>query len=271
MTLSTLINKLNLPEQTVAAMMDRPLPTEHQILKASFFDRTAPFKEFAKSDRDGLTVLRLYLHWAAETKRLYDEIGIPEACFWDNMKDIAIWCEDYLEHYGAPGLEKWEWVGRSLRLELFRIGRLQFEPTLLRQIVKCADKTYYYGTPMLDVHIPAGEPLRTEDVLAAMEQTPAFFRTYFGNNYRLFHCCSWLLSPDLKKLLPEHSRIVQFQNLFTVYKTDSGKRQAEERIFGFLSENPQNYPETTSLQKSAKEHLLSGKHIAMGAGIRAME
>ncbi len=271
MTLSTFIEKLNLPEQTVFAVRQRPLPPDHHDLKTSFFEKSSHFMEFAKSDPDGLTVLCLYLHWAAETMERYGKMGIPEKYFWASMKDIAIWCEDYLEKYGVPGLQEWEWVGRSLRLEVFRIGRLQFEPRVLKQSVEFGGQAYPSGTATLEVHIPAGEPLDTAEALAAMQQAPAFFLTYFGSSYRLFHCHSWLLSPDLRKFLPEHSRIMRFQDLFSVYKTDTEERQAEERIFGFLSEDPNAYPETTSLQKAAKEYMLAGQYIPMGSGIRAIE
>lgn len=268
MTDNKLVSKLNFPAATLAAVNAVSIPENHQLLKASFFLGTSLFKSFAKSDPDGLSVLRLYLKWIADTKEKYDALGIPETYFWDSMKDIPIWCEDYLAKYGTPGFKEWEWVGRSLRLEVIRIGRLQFEPIMLSQEVTLNKKRYYSGTPMLDVHIPAGEPLDIEAALTSMNCAPEFFRTYFGRCFTLLHCHSWLLSPDLKALLPEHSRIIQFQNLFTVYKTDNEERQAEERVFGFLSDDPHKYPESTSLQKAVKQYMLEGKIVEMGAGVR---
>ena len=129
-------------------------------------------------------------------------------------------------------------------------------------------RRYLAGTPMLDVHIPAGEPLDTEAALAAMNRAPEFFRRYFHREFPLLHCHSWLLGPELKEVLPEGSRILRFQNLFTVYQTDHLHRQAEERIFGFLSDDAGRYPEGNSLQRAAKGYLLEGKKFSMGAGIR---
>lgn len=268
MTTAQLIRKLNLPEQTLNAIQKRQLPENHNDLKASFFVKTSLFSSFAKSDPDGLSVLSLYLHWAVDTKKWYERIGIPEEYFWDSMKDITIWCEDYLAKHGVPGFKEWEWVGRSLRLEVIRIGRLQFEPISLKHTLELEGKKYYSGTPLLDVHIPAGEPLSVEAAIEAMHQAPIFFKNYFGRTFSLLHCHSWLLSPDLKGLLPEHSRIIQFQNLFTVYKTDNEERQAEERVFGFLSDDPSQYPESTSLQKAVKQYMLDGNIVEMGAGVR---
>ena len=270
MTAAEMVSKLNLPAQTLAAVNAMPLPSNYPELKESFFHGTPLFKDYAAKDTNGLSVLRLYLDWIVDAKAQYDMQGIPEIYFWDSMKDIAIWCDDYLTKHGVPGFREWEWVGRSLRLEVIRIGRLQFEPIVLSQEVSLNSKTYPAGTPMLDVHIPAGEPLNAEDALASMNRAPEFFRTYFNKVFSLLHCHSWLLSPDLKKLLSAHSRIIQFQNLFTVYKTDNEERQAEERVFGFLSDDPNKYPESTSLQKAVKQYLLEGNAVEMGAGIRAI-
>jgi len=268
MTAAEMVSKLNLPPQTLAAVNNIPLPDNYLELKESFFHVTTLFKTYAAKDTNGLSVLRLYLDWIVDSKAQYDTLGIPEIYFWDSMKDIAIWCDDYLTKYGVPGFKEWEWVGRSLRLEVIRIGRLQFEPIFLKHTLELEGKKYYSGTPLLDVHIPAGEPLSVDAAIEAMHQAPIFFKTYFGRTFSLLHCHSWLLSPDLKTLLPENSRIIQFQNLFTIYKTDNEERQAEERVFGFLSNDPNDYPESTSLQKAIKQHILDGKTVLMGAGIR---
>ena len=268
MTASDLVSRLHLPSQTRAALAHTPVPEHGLELKCSFFQRTPLFQKFAEADDSGLSVLRLYLDWLGDTKAQYDSRNIPEKYFWDSMGDLAIWCEDYLKKHGTAGFQEWEWVGYSLRLEVIRIGRLQFEPSVLRQPVTLDYGSYPAGTPVLNVHIPAGEPLRQEEVLASMQQAPDFFRRYFQREFSLLHCHSWLLSPALQQLLPADSRILQFQNLFTLYKTDEQERQTEERVFGFLSENVCAYPENTSLQRAVKNHLLAGKTVPMGAGVR---
>lgn len=48
-----------------------------------------------------------------------------------------------------------EWVAKSIRMELFRLGRLQFEPLILDQ--KLAQKYHLpSGEKVLNVHIPSG-------------------------------------------------------------------------------------------------------------------
>ena len=270
MTVPELIARLQIPPQTAAALQNISMPDNHAALKGSFFSQTPLFDQFAETDPTGLTVLNLYLHWALDTKSRYDALGIPEEYFWDSMRDLPIWCEDCLARYGSPGFKEWGWVGCSLRMEVIRIGRLQYQPNQLVRDVTWNGAHFPAGTPVLEIHIPAGEPLNPDAVLASINRASPFFDTYFHQQYPLFHCHSWLLCPGLKMLLPEDSRIIQFQNLFAVYHTDHEERQAEERVFGHLSDDPRQYPEHTALQKALKQHLLNGNEVSMGAGIRVI-
>lgn len=45
-------------------------------------------------------------------------------------------------------------------------------------------------------------------------------------------------------------------------------RQAEERVFGRILEDPEAYPENTSLQKALKNYLSEGKKPGVGYGCR---
>lgn len=258
---------LHLPEYTVDALHHVSLP-ECSMHITDWIKNQEAFQNIANLN-NGLVILRLYLAWTLDTKTRYDALGIPESVFWDSMKDITIWTEDYWNKHGIPGFAEWEWVLNTLRMKVFRIGRLQFEPSSLKETVLCGDCVYPAGTPVLEVHIPAGEPLDAAAVAESLQNAPAFFQTYFHREFSLFHCHSWLLSPQLKNLLPEQSRILQFQNLFTVYNEDQ-ERQAEERVFGYLSNDANLYPENTTLQRSLKDALLDGKTVGMGLGIRVI-
>lgn len=267
MTGTDIARRIQLPDAIFEAVyraqpLDIPLDMENtqNILTA--------LEAFAEQD-NGLRILRFYLDWGVKLKEQYDALNLPEQVFWDGMKDIGIWAEDYYEKYGMPGFAEWGWVAATLSLKVFRLGRLQFEPMQLETGIVCDGNTYPEGTTVLNVHIPAGEPLDIGEVRASMDWAPEFFRKYFQKTCGLFVCHSWLLSPQLKELLQENSRIIQFQNLFCVYEVDQ-ERQAEERVFGHLEENPEAYPEGTSLQKKMKASLLAGKRFGMGRGIRVV-
>ena len=83
------------------------------------------------------------------------------------------------------------WLSLALRMKIFRLGRLQFEPDEDRHV--------------LHVHIPEGEPL--DD--AACGESFAIAEEFFGPEYTIFDCESWLLSPKLQKLLKPDSNILK--------------------------------------------------------------
>lgn len=186
-----------------------------------------------------------YIKFACETYDKYMEKGIDEKIFWDTFYDITIWSDHcYVEH-GVYGIPVHEWLGGFFDMKIFRLGRLEFE----------------YYDEFIHVHIPAGEPL----IWAECEKSFEAAYEWFGKE-KDYVCHSWLLSPDLKNILPESSNIIQFQNHFDVKKTDYEERQAEERIFGHVLQTVADYPEKTTLQKKAKAYLLAGNSFANGYG-----
>ena len=185
--------------------------------------------------------------------------------FYHTFSDIGRWEKVCFEHTGAHGLEEYEWLSLHLRLQLFALGRLQFQP------VCCPwDLPAVYGIqkgdPVLNVHIPSGSRLTPSACEASYQQAARFFSMHPA----VFICHSWLLCPALKNLLPAGSNILQFQNEYTITGVDTESRQAEERIFGCLKSCPSEYPENSYLQKSAKTWLLSGNPLPAGYGVRRL-
>lgn len=267
MTGIDIARKLQLPEE----ILEAAYRTEELALpvKPESFEKALEILEPYAGEDNGLRLLRFYLDWAVDVKARYDALGIPETVFWDGMQDIAIWAEDYLEKYGVPGFREWGWVAATMTLWVFRLGRLQFQSDVLGEEMTCGGIRYPAGTPVLNVHIPAGEPLDVKAVEEAMAYAPRFYDIYFSTRFDLFCCHSWLLSPRLRKLLPTDSRIIRFQDLFEAHEADD-ERQAEERVFGFLAEHPADYPEDTSLQRKMKAALLAGETFGMGRGLRVI-
>lgn len=256
-----------LPEITHASLETTVLPANEAELRDLFFRDPKTFNQLVPQEDNGLTVLKMYLHWLDDMRARYEALGIPEAAYQDNLKDIALWCEDFTAKTGKAGIAQWRWVGKSLRLELFRLGRLQFEPITLEEEIVHDGRIYPAGTPALSVHIPAGEPLDPDAALDSFRQAEAFFPRYFGKTYPLFYCHSWLMAPSLTEILPASSRIMQFQRMFHVIATQED-RQAEERVFGFLADDPHAYPENTSLQRALKAYLLSGRPAMSACALR---
>lgn len=91
---------------------------------------------------------------------------------------------------------------------------------------------------------------------------------FFGEEYKCFDCLSWLLSPNLQLIMDSGSNIIRFQKLFQIYETAYTERQAEERVYGYLSENAANYPEETSLQREMKKYIKEHGNPGIGYEIR---
>jgi len=161
------------------------------------------------------------------------------------------------------GLEELWWLGQSVKMKLFRLGRLQFEPVVIKEFLQGKDRTIAAGTHVLNVHIPAGVPLKYEEC----EESFAWSTRFFEGGYEAYICESWLMSPHLREMLPSDSNIIRFQEMFEVVKVHYDYPQAEQRIFGDVLEDKERYPEDTSLRRAAKQYLMSGKDIGIGIGV----
>lgn len=208
--------------------------------------------------------LAVILILAIEAEKNYKEKGISREIYLDTMSDIKIWCGNN----GNKGLKAYGWLSNHVKTELFRLGRLQF------QLYECKNKTllykklpFSYDEKLIYVHIPQGEKLTTEECIKSFKMAGEFFSTYFPDyNYRYYFCESWLLNEGNKDFMKEDSNILKFASLFTHGYSMKIDEQAIERIFGKRRLFKRNYPENTSLQKSAKAYMLKGGRPGIGIG-----
>lgn len=109
-------------------------------------------------------------------------------------------------------------------------------------------------TLVLSVHIPEGEPLTPSLVDASFSLAQEMYRP------TLFVCDSWLLDPELSKVLPPESNICLFMQRFKKFPVSFSTPQIYERVFGFGATQSDivAWECTTSLQKKVQAHILSG-------------
>lgn len=212
-------------------------------------------------------LLYLFARFAAEAHEAYRVRGIPDDVYMDTFSDIRIWSEVCKQQYGVYGIEESGWLQEHVRLALFRLGRLQFQPWALDREVTAGGRRFAKGQIVLNVHIPAGDSLDPEAAVASFARA----RTFFRGVPPVFVCSSWLLYPGLGELLAPDSNIMRFQRCFRIYAEDETSRQAEERIFGSLRDDPAEYEANTGLQHRARTYLAGGGKLGMGSGIYAIE
>jgi len=123
------------------------------------------------------------------------------------------------------------------------------------------------GTSLLDVHIPAGSGLDRQSCIDSYTMANDFYRRFFPEHKHAgFVCCSWLLDPELGKILPADSNIVLFQREFYLLPVLSDDGQTFERVFGGKPEDLTKAPRDTSVRRAILDHVLAGNGMSKGFG-----
>ena len=244
-SLSSFLDQINLNDNAKGIILSSPL-TQDEISRG--YEAIINGEDVT----DALRALSLVASAAYEiTFPEYRKRGISDDIAIATLSDIARWEDEYERiHEGKPGLSEIRWLKYHLQLQLFALGSLQYQ--LLPED----------GIFTLNLHIPKDSDISLPSVLSSFEKA----RQFFKKDKMKIKCFSWLLSDELSSLLDDSSRIKAFSSLFTKVSSDYGRRQAEERIFGHLEDNPENYEAETSLAAKAREYLMKGGKLPVTSG-----
>ncbi len=118
--------------------------------------------------------------------------------------------------------------------------------------------------PVIPIHIPREGKFDRETIEATYETMRELMKNCFPDMpYKAFHCKTWMMSRDLRKVLKPDSNILAFQSKFTHYPTKSDGTWVFGWVFageGGIA-NLENLSENTSLQRAVKKLYLDGDHI----------
>lgn len=259
--LIALCTAIQIPEEVteeIAILFDA-LPLEHLqpdmallFHSASWEQGLSRLKQQLGEDPRGLKMLTCMLLCALKTRETYRQLGIPQDIFLATMDCFPRFVREHKVSYGCYGFDRDFWTVRQLSCVLFRIGLLEYE---LEQGEVC-------------LHIPSGAHLEPDAIDLSLAQARAFLSRYFPQWQNLpMTCHSWLLSPTLPQLLPENSKILLFQNRFTVTETDPEDRSFLMWVFQNDQLPYEQLPERSRLQRSLKQHLLQGGCFLTARGI----
>ena len=265
MTIHELMTRIRLPEEAQQEVMKFLLEEkEYLSWKEIFYKDVKEFIMKWKASENHLQwVLSFYIQLACEVYDEYQKQNISDEIFNDSFYDITLWAIECNRKYGFYGLEEAPWVGVTMQMKLFRLGRLQFEPITLKEDRIGEKVQFKAGTKLLNTHIPAGEKMDYDECLKSIKKAEEFF----GDTYEGYICDSWLLAPALKQFLSDDSNIVKFQNMFEIIKVHYSFPQSEQRIFEDIREDKENYPEDTTLRRKTKQFFVEGNDIGIGIGI----
>ena len=144
---------------------------------------------------------------------------------------------------------------------IIEIGRLQYEISFRNPLTNEVEEG-------IKIHIPRGKTLEIKEVKKSLNKAPQKIKKYFHLKKPKYYCCSWLLSQEVLNELNENSNIFKFSQLFEIKKGSECTSDILNFVFELKEcQNTNELPETTSLQKKLKQHLLAGKNIYLGIGL----
>lgn len=203
-------------------------------------------------------------------KKHYEEERIKIRYFDNFAYNLKSAVTDCRKTYGVWGTSIAWWFIDFFKLKLFTIGRLQYRWRKFLKPMACGQLQFNEGEYYADVHIPSGGALTPESCHASYAEAAEFFRKRYGVNDIIFCCHSWLLSPDLDRILPANSNILTFAHDYTILETiEDTQNRAISFIFNVpaVPKDIDELPENTSLRQAIKDRLKEGKTInnAFGA------
>ena len=205
-------------------------------------------------DPNGIKILWELISLVCEyTYCEYQKKGISDKIFADTM---YFFTRSLNEHYSANGYYAFKlawWFPRLLSLNEFRIGALAYE--------------YLPAKEEISLHIHSDGSIKRDDMLASLREFDQFRKEFFPEwaDARI-SCHTWMLSPALSEFLDEGSRILAFMNMFEITKVDLDATWFMDYVFPGHKEVSEALPETTSLQRRMKKHLLEGKKVGVATG-----
>lgn len=197
----------------------------------------------------------MFLYFCEELSRQYEERGIDEAVFYESIKYLP----DTLVKSDFK-VDKDAWIVLSLKFEIFRLGRLQFQ--MSKMYPEGKDGGFSEDTNIIDVHIPAdGGSITSEVIDEAFGLAEEFFSKHFPEyEYKYYTCFSWMLDDNLQEFLGDDTNIIKFQKRFNIIH----KREQDSIIhflfkFGFTDrEEIRDIEPKSEFARKIKDKALSG-------------
>ena len=216
---------------------------------------------------DLLTLLCLTRH----AKELYAERGLSEDLFYHTMLDLRYKLEECRVVKGICGTFVGGWYPIFFRLQIFTLGRLQFERRKSGITYEKGDIKITPETEVLGLHIPrTGTHLDQASCMESFAMAKEFFKEELGE-HPIVLCNSWLLYPKQREFLPSHSNILKFMDLFEIYNWSYSSEVSDLwRIFDTTEQNPDRLPVKNSLHRAYVEYLKQGGRTGKGNGLRVL-
>lgn len=212
-------------------------------------------KSLLGSDEDGMKILTCQLECVCDTYAKYEKLGISKEIFITTMKFFPRFLQDHKDRHGSYRYVWAWWVVRQISMVEFRIGELEYEMRMENH------------KHLIDIHIPADADMTISKLRNSYLEALDFFKKYYPEFIGAdMVCSSWLLAPSLKNVLPENSKILQFQKSFDIGIMEDDSLGFMDWIYGSRNIPIEELPEKTSLQRKLKPYLRNGGKIEWTSG-----
>lgn len=264
MNIREFCKKIHMPEELLPAIEEWNAKAyqkelEHYFIqvqdKSGWDSALEEVKKALGEDKNGLKCLSFMLWEGLKTYLEYQERGISEQIFLDTMGCFSRFVREYHESFGCYGFDREWWTVRELTLKEFRLGELEYE------MLEEEDGRF------LSIHIPSDARLDKDNCKESYRKAGSFFKQFAVDYAEVeYFCHSWLLSPNLKEVLPDTSRILSFQEDFILDYFEPESNGYMQWVFKSDTLSLDEVPQTTSLQRKMKAYLQNGGKIGEARG-----
>lgn len=200
----------------------------------------------------------------------YKTAGLSDELYWDTVLDLRAKALECKQLYGIWGTGTGLWYRNFFRMQIFSLGRLQFERSAFRgkEPVTVDGVTVLPGQTVYNVHIPSGGSISP----AVCEDSFQRAKVFFKEDPLILHCGSWLLYNENPHIFPSAKNVLAFREQFQIYESRE-KPEGEDlwRIFGKdFDGDVSSLPQNTSMQKETAAWLRAGKQIGIGFGLKVI-
>lgn len=202
-------------------------------------------------------------------KEVYTEKKLDMQIYKDSVLDLKWKLEECKLVKGICGSFVAPWFCGFFNLTRFALGRLQFEIiTTWQDYEKDGVKLEADKSRVINVHIPrTGTPLDKESCDKAYALAREFFKDEVGENCP-FVCFSWLLYPDNKYIIPQHTNTYRFMSEYDIIGWETNDGEDLWRLFDTDEKDPEKLPTDTSMRRAFAEHLKKGGKVGCGFGVK---
>ncbi len=258
--------------------LSEKLTMARDILLAGGSDRYSLFSpvlrkiDAATGANSYTTDLLFFITCVDAAKKRYERLGIDLSIWRDSMSDLAVKYRECVAVYGVPGIFTEGWHCRFFHPDRFQLGRMQYETVTWDR--EEPYKWLKYGDTLINMHIPGstGQPFDRAARRDSYKRAYDFYRDLFPDGKMAICCGSWLLFEEQRKFLKGCPNILDFMDDFEIIESHRSERRGDLwRIFNTMSQNVDEFPTDTALQRSYADWLRAGNDPGGGFGLIMIE